>query len=184
VDGLTIRLFVTADARRVRALFIAVNRALAPPHLRDAFEDYIVRSLAAEIDRIAEYYGGARSGFWVAEQAGEIVGMFGLEPAGDDALELRRMYVNPASRRRGIARRMLAAAEHEARQRGAVRLELSTSELQQEALALYRGAGYVLIREEAVREPSNKTLGGGIRRFYFAKHLQVVERVDPPSPLV
>jgi putative acetyltransferase len=149
-----------------------VNRALAPPHLRDAFEDYIVRSCAAEIDRIADYYGDARSGFWVAMADGALAGMFGLEPAGDDALELRRMYVDPGLRRRGVARRMLAAAETEAARRGATRLDLSTSELQSEALALYRGAGYVLLREEAVQTPSNKTLGGGIRRFYFAKHLQ------------
>jgi GNAT superfamily N-acetyltransferase len=173
--NLIIRPFAAADAPAVRALFIAVNRALAPPHLRDAFEDYIVRSLAAEIDRIADYYGGPRSGFWVAEADGTLAGMFGLEPAGDDALELRRMYVDPGLRRRGVARRMLAAAEAEAARRGATRLELSTSELQSEALALYRGAGYVLLREEAVQTPSNKTLGGGIRRFYFAKHLQ--ERV-------
>jgi putative acetyltransferase len=167
-----IRPFVPADAPRVRALFIKVNRALAPPHLKDAFEDYIARSLADEVDRIADYYAGERAGFWVAEDGGEILGMFGLEPAGDDALELRRMYVDPAARRRGIARRMLAFAEGECRSRGVVRLTLSTSELQQEALALYRGAGYMLEREEAVQQASNKTLGGGIRRFYFAKHLQ------------
>jgi putative acetyltransferase len=169
---LVIRPFVAADAPAVRALFIAVNRTLAPVHLREAFEDYIVRSLAAEVDRIADYYGGARSGFWVAEADGVLAGMFGLEPAGADALELRRMYVDPRLRRRGVARRMLAAAEAEAVSRGARRLELSTSELQQDALALYRGAGYALLREEAVQTPSNKTLGGGIRRFYFAKHLQ------------
>jgi GNAT superfamily N-acetyltransferase len=172
VSDALIRPFAPADAPQVRALFIKVNRALAPPHLQDAFEDYIARSLTAEVDRIADYYAGERFGFWVAEDAGAIVGMFGLEPAGDSALELRRMYVDPTARRRGIARRMLAFAEAECRRRGVMRLELSTSELQSEALALYRGAGYVIEREEAVQQASNKTLGGGIRRFYFAKHLQ------------
>ena len=38
---------MAADAPAVRALFIAVNRSLAPAHLRDAFEDYIVGSLAS-----------------------------------------------------------------------------------------------------------------------------------------
>jgi len=48
---------------------------------------------------------------------------------------------------------------------------LSTSELQHAALALYRQAGYFLLREEVAETASNKTVGGGIRRYYFAKTL-------------
>jgi GNAT superfamily N-acetyltransferase len=97
--------------------------------------------------------------------------MFGLEPSGDSAMELRRMYVDPDARRRGIARRMLDFAEQECRRRRRFRMELSTSELQAEALALYRNAGYELVREEIAEAASNKTLGGGIRRYHFAKAL-------------
>ena len=97
--------------------------------------------------------------------------MFGLEPSGDDAMELRRMYVDPDLRRRGVARKMLDFAEQECRRRNRLRMELSTSELQSEALALYRNAGYALIREELALAASNKTLGGGIRRFHFTKAL-------------
>ena len=61
-----IRAFVEEDTKQVSALFIAVNRLLAPPHLRDAFEAYIARSLVEEIDRIADYYGERDGGFWVA----------------------------------------------------------------------------------------------------------------------
>jgi GNAT superfamily N-acetyltransferase len=86
-------------------------------------------------------------------------------------MELRRMYVDPAERRAGIARQMLKFAEEECRRRGIPRLELSTSELQYAALALYRQAGYLLLREEVAETASNKTVGGGIRRYYFAKTL-------------
>ena len=48
---------------------------------------------------------------------------------------------------------------------------MSTSELQHAALALYRQAGYLLLREEVAETASNKTVGGGIRRYYFAKTL-------------
>jgi len=48
---------------------------------------------------------------------------------------------------------------------------LSTSELQYAALALYRQAGYLLLREEVAEMESNKTVGGAIRRYYFAKTL-------------
>ena len=97
--------------------------------------------------------------------------MFGLEALGEHAMELRRMYVAPAARRRGTARRMLAFAEQECRRRNRLQLQLSTSELQQDALALYRNAGYENVREEIADAASNKTLGGGIRRFHFAKRL-------------
>lgn len=169
--GVDIRPFRTVDREAVRDLFVRVNRSIAPPSLKDKFEDYIARSLAEEIDRIADYYGERNGGFWVAESAGAVVGMFGLEPAGPDAMELRRMYVAPEARRRGIARQMLAFAEDECRSRGLQSLTLSTSELQGEALALYRAAGYRLQKEEVAEAASNKTLGGGIRRYYFDKAL-------------
>jgi putative acetyltransferase len=50
-------------------------------------------------------------------------------------------------------------------------LELSTSELQGAALSLYRNAGYQMVREEVAHSASNKTLGSGIRRYYFTKRL-------------
>jgi putative acetyltransferase len=166
-----IRGFAPADAADVRELFIRVNRLLAPAHLAEAFERYIQRSLVEEIDRLADYYSGRDGGFWVAVDDGDIVGMFGLEAVGEHAMELRRMYVAPTARRRGIARRMLAFAEQECRRRNRLQLQLSTSELQQDALALYRNAGYEGVREEIADAASNKTLGGGIRRYHFIKRL-------------
>ncbi|AJA61220.1 GNAT family N-acetyltransferase [Bradyrhizobium japonicum] len=166
-----IRAFLPADAAAVRELFIQVNRLLAPAHLAEAFEGYITRSLAEEIDRLADYYSSRNGGFWIAIDDDEIVGMFGLEASGEHAMELRRMYVAPGARRRGIARKMLGFAEEECRCRNRLQLQLSTSELQQDALALYRNAGYENVREEIADAASNKTLGGGIRRYHFTKRL-------------
>jgi GNAT superfamily N-acetyltransferase len=168
---IVLRSYAPRDAPQVRQLFIAVNRLLSPPHLREAFEHYISRSLVEEIDRIPEYYCGRHGGFWVALRGEQILGMFGLELVGADVMELRRMYVDLAARRGGIARQMLQFAEDECRRRNIARLELSTSELQSAALAFYRRAGYRMIRDEIVETASNKTLGGGIRRYYFEKVL-------------
>jgi putative acetyltransferase len=168
----TIRPFAEHDAAQVRELFITVNRLLSPPHLRDAFEAYIERALREEIDRIPAYYSERDGGFWVAVRGDKLVGTFGLERASDDAMELRRMYVDPSARRRGIARRMLQFVEDECRRRNVSRLELSTAEIQQAALALYRNAGYRLVREETVEGLSNKTVGSGILRYYLKKILR------------
>jgi GNAT superfamily N-acetyltransferase len=168
---LDIRRYKDSDAAEVRALFVRVNRLIAPPHLSEAFEDYIARSLAEEIDVIPAYYGARQGAFFVARAEDKLTGMFGLETAGEGAMELRRMYVDPDVRRRGTARRMLAFAEAEAKRSGAREMVLSTSEIQKEALALYRAAGYRETHEEIAAGASNKTIGGGIRRFHFSKSL-------------
>lgn len=170
-SAIAIRPFTGGDARAVRDLFIAANRLLAPPQLRDSFESYILRSLKEEIGRIPGYYGERGGGFWVAAWDRALVGMFGLEQAGPAAMELRRMYVAPGARRRGVARLMLQRAEIECRRRGARELVLSTSELQQDALAPYRGSGFRMLREEIAESASNKTVGGGLRRYHFSKGL-------------
>jgi len=181
--GIEIRPFEENDAPEVRALFITVNRMLSPPAIRDVFETYIARSLTEEMDRIVAYYREHGGGFWVAVRAGEVVGMFGLETAAPDALELRRMSVAPSARRAGIARSMLLFAENECRRRQMRRLILSTSELQQPALQLYRSAGYRLLSEGGAEIASNKTIGGGIHRYYFETTLMDGSQTVRGDPL-
>ena len=168
---ITIRPFSDRDAAQVRELFITVNRLLSAPHLRDAFEAYIERALVEEIDRIPAYYREHAGSFWVAVKDNKVVGTFGLEGTSDGAMELRRMYVDPSARRQGIARQMLQSAEDGCRRQGIFRLVLSTSEIQVAALALYKQAGYSLLREEIADAVSNKTIGSGICRYYFEKVL-------------
>jgi putative acetyltransferase len=79
------------------------------------------------------------------------------------------MYVAPSARRNGIARRMLLQAEVECRRRRIPKLVLSTSELQDAARSLYQHSGYTLVREATIDESSNKTVGAGIRRYYYEK---------------
>jgi putative acetyltransferase len=56
--------------------------------------------------------------------------------------ELKRMYVVPAARGRGLGRRVLVELEAHARRLGYLRLVLETGELNREALGLYASAGY------------------------------------------
>ncbi len=170
-NKIIVRRFENTDLSQVRALFITVNRLLSPAHLKDVFETYIASSMIEEIARISEYYEERKGSFWVAESDSAIVGMFGLEASGPDAMELRRMYVSPDCRRQGIAGKMLAFAEEYCRTINVLQLDLSTSEIQSDALSFYRKSGYELVREEVAQAPSNKTIGGGVRRFYLKKCL-------------
>jgi len=58
--------------------------------------------------------------------------------------ELKRIFVKPALRGRGIARDLVAALEQELRARGVVLVRLEAGVRQPEALALYRKLGYRL----------------------------------------
>ncbi|MFI1397462.1 GNAT family N-acetyltransferase [Streptomyces sp. NPDC020681] len=60
----------------------------------------------------------------------------------DGDAELKRMYVIPEARGLGLARRMLAALEDDARAAGRTRMVLETGTAQPEAIELYTSSGY------------------------------------------
>lgn len=171
LETMKIRLYEEADKPAVEALFTHVNRELAPAGLKEAFENYISRSLSEEISRIPDYYAEKGGSFSVAEQDGEIIGMFGLEARSEVSMEIRRLYVSPDWRRKGIARALMDHAEDMCRRDKIKHIELSTSEVQKAAVALYKRLGFRMVREERAISATNKTIGGGILRFYFSKDL-------------
>ncbi|MGW2084147.1 GNAT family N-acetyltransferase [Streptomyces sp. NPDC001880] len=65
------------------------------------------------------------------------------EGYSDGDAELKRMFVIPEGRGSGLARRLLAALEADARAAGRVRMVLETGDKQPEAIALYESSGYV-----------------------------------------
>lgn len=56
--------------------------------------------------------------------------------------EVKRMFVSPAGRGRGVGRQLVALLEAESRARGCERLTLETGPYQAEALALYAQGGF------------------------------------------
>ncbi|MFF8832546.1 GNAT family N-acetyltransferase [Streptomyces sp. NPDC015131] len=64
------------------------------------------------------------------------------EGYADGDAELKRMYVVPEARGLGLARRILAALEDDARAAGRTRMVLETGDMQPEAIALYTSSGY------------------------------------------
>jgi len=67
----------------------------------------------------------------------------GIEAFGTTAtVEIKRMYVAPTARGRGLGRLMLARLEASAAEHGAEAVVLETGLRQPEAMALYESAGY------------------------------------------
>jgi GNAT superfamily N-acetyltransferase len=167
-----IRDYEDADHAQVVALFIRINRELAPAEMRERFEQYILAAISGEMSKLSDTFSQAnRSAFWVVETGEEIIGMFGIERRNDETTELRRMYLDRRYRGRGIAQRMLQCAEARAREFGFSKLILSTAEVQKAAIAFYCKSGYGLVRSERADTMSSKTVGGGLIRHHFQKVL-------------
>ena len=168
----TFRRYEATDYGAVAALWTRVNRELAPAGMEELFERYIATTIDGELRQLSEIFSEARrNAFWVVESASAIVGSFGIESHGAGDTELRRMYLDKACRGRGIAQRMLDHAQAEARARGFKKMILSTAEIQESAVGLYRKSGFREVRTETAEAMNPKQAGGGLTRFYFDKDL-------------
>ena len=139
--------------------------------MKSEFEAYINLALKEEINLLPEFYYARQGDFWIVTSNNELIGTFGLEAIDGNTAELRRMYVKKSFRRHGIATHMLAQFETESRSRGLSVATLSTSELQPQAIDFYKARGYIVVNEVTINEPSSKTVGNGILRYYFEKLL-------------
>ncbi len=119
------------------------------------WDDADVQRLTAaqQVELRARYDGGLEPGtppsaadvavVLVARDAdGTALGCGALRPLDAGAAELKRMYVVPEARGRGVAGALLAALEDAARDHGWTTLRLETGPRQPEAIALYTRAGY------------------------------------------
>jgi GNAT superfamily N-acetyltransferase len=87
-------------------------------------------------------FGPPGGTFVVGFLDGEAVCAGGVKRLGDDVAEIKRMYVVPHARSRGLGRNLLGALEDAARGLGYARVRLDTGARQPGARALYLSAGY------------------------------------------
>ena len=81
--------------------------------------------------------------FLLASSAtGEPVGCIALKGDGGQVAEIKRMWVAPSCRGSGLARRLMAAAEGEARGLGIATLRLDTNRALPRAAEIYRTWGW------------------------------------------
>ncbi len=81
----------------------------------------------------------------VAYLNNEPVGCGAIKPLGEDAMEVKRMFVLPEQRGKGIASAILNGLEEWARNLGMKKCILETGKRQKEAVAFYSRNGYIEI---------------------------------------
>ena len=80
--------------------------------------------------------------FLVAREDGRALGCGALRSLGEPVVEIKRMFVRPAARGRGVGAALLGELEREAVERGFRVVRLETGPLQPEAIHLYERTGY------------------------------------------
>lgn len=101
--------------------------------------DLCFQDVERELAELRTQYGPPTGGAFLAGD----VGFVGVRRFGDDMGELKRMYVAPSARGRGLGRALAEAAVEEARRLGYRRLRLDTLATMEAAVALYRSLGFV-----------------------------------------
>lgn len=122
---------------------------------RTTSDDSDFRSLVVELDRELAIRDGDEHSFYaqfnkidmirhvIVAMEGEVpVGCGAIKAFGDDAMEVKRMFVPPEQRGRRIAAFVLEELENWAVELGARKCVLETGLKQPEAIALYTRSGY------------------------------------------
>ena len=112
--------------------------------------------LATELSRLADHYASHEAALFLADWRSVTVGAVAIREQHDRSAELKRMYVRPVARGRGVADALIDAVIRDAGERGCHTVWLETVRgAMDKAIAVYRRNGFV----ETSRPPTLRIPG-------------------------
>jgi GNAT superfamily N-acetyltransferase len=117
-------------------------RTLIRAHISAHSTAHDPASTAALVAALPAPYEPPAGGLWVAYQDGAAAGCVALHALDPTVGEIKRMYVDPGHRGRGVARSLLLRVIEEARHRNYGTLRLGTLATMHAAQTLYTTAGF------------------------------------------
>jgi GNAT superfamily N-acetyltransferase len=134
---------VLRDGGRARLRAVAYDDPVAQELIGRVQQEYVQRYGGPDASPVTPGEFTPPTGvFLVAEIDGVPAGTGAWRTLGDGRAEMKRVYVEPAFRRRGLAHVLVEALEADAARAGVHSLVLNTGPEQPEALALYALMGY------------------------------------------
>jgi ribosomal protein S18 acetylase RimI-like enzyme len=121
---------------------LADARALVEAHITAHSSAHDPASTAALVAALPAPYNPPAGGMWIARRDGAAVGCVALHALAATVGEIKRMYVEPAHRGRGVGRALVTHVIEEARRRKYDTLRLGTLETMRAAQGLYESLGF------------------------------------------
>lgn len=104
--------------------------------------DLSFQNLAHELEYLREEYGPPAGAFLLAQDNGSRLGCVGLRQFSEDAGEIKRLYIVPTARGRGLGRLLAEGIVTAGKKLGYARLLLDTLPSMTEAHRLYMSLGF------------------------------------------
>ncbi len=97
-----------------------------------------------DVYEVEKYYQQTGGEFWVIEQNQQLIGTAGFYPIkrGNRAVEIRKMYLLPEARGKGLGKFLLLQLEQIIKQKGFKEIWIETASVLKEAVQLYEHSGY------------------------------------------
>lgn len=108
--------------------------------------DFEPRGADCDVVDVENYYLTTKGEFWVIQQDEQLVGTGGYYPVmrGEQAVEIRKMYLLPHVRGLGLGKYLLQQLEKAIAARGFKQIWIETASVLTTAVKLYESCGYQL----------------------------------------
>ncbi len=129
-----VRTFKEEDYPKIRELILSILTK-EYPFDKSCYSD-------SDLYSLGETYSGLKNNFFVIEENDSIIGTAGVKRETDETALLRRLFVNPESRRKGYGRILVDKAVGFCRENGYKRIVFRTTNRMVQAIELCKKTGF------------------------------------------